>query len=136
MEGVSHQTFLVRDLNRMASFMCDGLGAVEVYDINGENCSISREKFFVLGGVWIAAKEGRLQCGAAIDTWPSAFPKKTFRVIASDLSALGSSFFHFVPGSRVRESPCMSTTLTITSSGYIAAHFRSALLGTPVLANC
>lgn len=42
----------------MAIFMCDGLGAVEVYDSNGKNFSISREKFFVLGGVWIAAMEG------------------------------------------------------------------------------
>jgi len=42
----------------MARFMCDGLGAVEVYDSNGKNFSLSCEKFFVLGGVWVAAMEG------------------------------------------------------------------------------
>ncbi|MBM7126812.1 FosX/FosE/FosI family fosfomycin resistance thiol transferase [Dyella flava] len=58
MDGISHVTFLVRDLDRMATFLCDGLGAKEVYDSQGENFSLSREKFFVLGGVWIAAMEG------------------------------------------------------------------------------
>ena len=58
MDGISHLTFLVRDLDRMARFMCEGLGAVEVYDSNGKNFSLSREKFFVLGGVWVAAMEG------------------------------------------------------------------------------
>lgn len=58
MNGVSHLTFLVADLERMASFLCTGLGATEVYDSQGRNFSLSREKFFVLGGVWIAAMEG------------------------------------------------------------------------------
>ncbi len=58
MEGISHITFLVRNLDRMATFLCDGLGAREVYDSASRNYSLSREKFFVLGGVWLAAMEG------------------------------------------------------------------------------
>ncbi|TRW96414.1 FosX/FosE/FosI family fosfomycin resistance hydrolase [Candidatus Methylobacter oryzae] len=58
MEGISHVTFIVKDLERMAIFMCQGLGAREVYDSAGQNHSLSREKFFLLGGVWIAAMEG------------------------------------------------------------------------------
>lgn len=57
-EGISHITFIVRDLERMALLLCEGLGAEEVYDSDGRNFSLSREKFFVLGGVWIAAMEG------------------------------------------------------------------------------
>ena len=38
--------------------MCEGLGAEEVYDSKAKNYSISREKYFVLGGIWIAAMEG------------------------------------------------------------------------------
>jgi len=57
-EGISHITFIVRDLDRMARFLCEGLGAAEVYDSNGRNFSVSREKFFVLGGIWLAAMEG------------------------------------------------------------------------------
>jgi len=57
-EGISHVTFIVRDLERMARFLCDGLGAVEVYDSGDKVFSVSREKFFVLDGVWLAAMEG------------------------------------------------------------------------------
>lgn len=58
MEGISHITFIVRDLERMSTLLCGGLGAGEVYDSAGRNHSLSREKFFVLGGVWLAAMEG------------------------------------------------------------------------------
>jgi catechol 2,3-dioxygenase-like lactoylglutathione lyase family enzyme len=58
-QGVSHLTFVVRDLERMSRFLCEGLGAEEVYDSATKNFSLSREKFFVLGGVWIAAMEGQ-----------------------------------------------------------------------------
>lgn len=58
MEGISHITFVVRDLDRMAELLCNGLGAQEVYDSTDHNFSLSREKFFVLGGVWLAAMEG------------------------------------------------------------------------------
>lgn len=35
-----------------------GLGAREVYDSAGRNFSLSREKFLVLGGIWLAFMEG------------------------------------------------------------------------------
>jgi len=57
-ESISHITFIVRDLERMALFLCEGLGAKEVYDSKNKNFSISREKFFLLGGTWLAAMEG------------------------------------------------------------------------------
>ena len=46
-EGISHVTFLVRDLDKMAMFLCEGLGAKEVYDSKDKNFSLSREKFFL-----------------------------------------------------------------------------------------
>ncbi|WP_426699862.1 FosX/FosE/FosI family fosfomycin resistance hydrolase [Rhodanobacter sp. Col0626] len=58
MKGISHLTFVVRDLKRMATFMCEGLGANEIYDSAAQNFSLSREKFFVLGDIWVAAMEG------------------------------------------------------------------------------
>lgn len=57
-QGISHLTFVVRDLDRMARFLCDGLGAREVYDSGVRPFSLSPEKFFVLGGVWLAAMQG------------------------------------------------------------------------------
>ncbi len=58
-QGINHITFIVRDLERMALLLCEGLGATELYDSAQRNFSLSREKFFLLGGVWIAAMEGR-----------------------------------------------------------------------------
>jgi fosfomycin resistance protein FosX len=57
-QGLSHITFIVKDLERAATFFRDGLGAVEVYDSEGRNFSQSREKFFTLGGAWLAIMEG------------------------------------------------------------------------------
>ncbi len=57
-QGISHITFVVKNLERMAMFLCEGLGAKEVYDSNTKFFSVSREKFFLLGGIWIAAVEG------------------------------------------------------------------------------
>jgi len=56
--GISHLTFVVKNLDRAATFFCDGLGAREVYDSSGKNYSLSREKFFLLGDVWLVAMEG------------------------------------------------------------------------------
>lgn len=69
-QGISHVTFVVSDLERMATLLCEGLGAEEVYDSNGRNFSLSREKFFLLGGVWIAAMEG------------DALPSRSYRHLA------------------------------------------------------
>src|ERR1044071_2824200 len=57
-QGLSHITFIARDLERMAHLLCEGLGAAEVYDSAAKNFSLSREKFFMLSGVWIAVMEG------------------------------------------------------------------------------
>jgi catechol 2,3-dioxygenase-like lactoylglutathione lyase family enzyme len=57
-EGISHITFIVRDLGRMAHFLCQGLGATEVYDSKAKNFSLSPERFFTLGGTWLAAMRG------------------------------------------------------------------------------
>ena len=58
MLGISHITFIVRDLERMAVLLCQGLGAHEVYDSGNRQHSLSPEKFFLLGGTWIAAMQG------------------------------------------------------------------------------
>jgi fosfomycin resistance protein FosX len=57
-EGLSHVTFVVRDLDRMTRILTGIFGAREVY-ASGENTfSIAREKFFQVGDLWIAVMEG------------------------------------------------------------------------------
>jgi catechol 2,3-dioxygenase-like lactoylglutathione lyase family enzyme len=56
-EGLSHLTFIVRDLDRM-SRLIEVLGGRQVYASGNETFSLSREKFFVAGGLWLAIMEG------------------------------------------------------------------------------
>jgi fosfomycin resistance protein FosX len=57
-EGLSHVTFVVRDLDQMANFLKIIFEAEEIY-CSGDNLfSIAREKFFEIGNIWIVAMEG------------------------------------------------------------------------------
>ena len=57
-EGLSHITFIAKDLERMKLLLVGALGGKEVYDSGDKQFSISREKFFEVGGIWIAVMEG------------------------------------------------------------------------------
>ncbi|MEM7751601.1 MAG: FosX/FosE/FosI family fosfomycin resistance hydrolase [Pseudomonadota bacterium] len=69
-EGLSHMTFVVRDLDRMSRIMTDVLGATEIYASGDDMFSLSREKFFDLSGLWIAIMEGE------------SLPERTYNHIA------------------------------------------------------
>jgi catechol 2,3-dioxygenase-like lactoylglutathione lyase family enzyme len=56
--GLSHMTFVVRDLERMTRILTGIFGAREVYASRREMFSIAREKFFQVGDLWIAVMEG------------------------------------------------------------------------------
>jgi catechol 2,3-dioxygenase-like lactoylglutathione lyase family enzyme len=58
-EGLSHITLVVEDLDRTADLLQRILDAREVYSSGDSTFSISREKFFVVGGVWVAIMEGK-----------------------------------------------------------------------------
>jgi catechol 2,3-dioxygenase-like lactoylglutathione lyase family enzyme len=57
-EGLSHVTFVVRDLERMTRILTGIFGAREVYASGDETFSVAREKFFQLGDLWISVMEG------------------------------------------------------------------------------
>jgi fosfomycin resistance protein FosX len=67
-KGLSHITFIVRDLDRMEDILTKILGARRVYDSGNETFSLSKERFFLVGGelgdpdapapIWIAIMEG------------------------------------------------------------------------------
>jgi len=56
--GISHLTFLVKDLDRATLFFTRMLDARLIYSSGGDTFSIARERFFLASGVWIAAMEG------------------------------------------------------------------------------
>lgn len=57
-QGLSHITFIVADLDRMEEILTRVLGARKVYDSGEDTFSLSKERFFDLAGLWIAAMEG------------------------------------------------------------------------------
>jgi catechol 2,3-dioxygenase-like lactoylglutathione lyase family enzyme len=57
-EGLSHLTFVVRDLERMTRILTGIIGAREVYASDEKTFSVAREKFFQVGDLWIAVMEG------------------------------------------------------------------------------
>lgn len=56
--GLSHMTFIVKDLDKMETLLVTILGAQKVYGSGDNTYSISRERFFLVGDLWIAIMEG------------------------------------------------------------------------------
>ena len=56
--GLSHITFITRNLEDFARIIIEVLGGEEIYNSGEKQFSLSREKFFTAGGVWIAVMEG------------------------------------------------------------------------------
>ncbi len=69
-QGLSHLTFIVRDLDKMSAIITQVLGGEEVYASGDSTFSTAREKFFVAGGIWIAIMEGE------------ALPTRTYNHVA------------------------------------------------------
>jgi catechol 2,3-dioxygenase-like lactoylglutathione lyase family enzyme len=57
-ETISHITITVRNVERTGKFLQTVFDAKEVYDSSKKNFSLSYEKFFVIGDIWIAVMEG------------------------------------------------------------------------------
>ena len=55
---LSHITITVRNVERTGTFLQTVFDAKEVYDSSKKNFSLSYEKFFVIGDIWIAVMEG------------------------------------------------------------------------------
>ena len=56
--GLSHITFITRDLDKMSRIIIDVLDGTEIYDSAAKNFSLSHEKFFMVGDLWIVIMEG------------------------------------------------------------------------------
>lgn len=57
-QDLSHITLIVHNLDRTSELLTSILGATEVYSSGEQNFSLSREKFFLLAGIWLAIMEG------------------------------------------------------------------------------
>lgn len=57
-EGLSHITLIVSNLEWMSHFLTTIFEAREVYSSGDKTFSIAKEKFFLINGLWIAIMEG------------------------------------------------------------------------------
>jgi catechol 2,3-dioxygenase-like lactoylglutathione lyase family enzyme len=58
-EGLSHMTFVVRDLDKTTELYKALFDARVVYDSGDKTHSLYRERFLLVGGLWIAVMENR-----------------------------------------------------------------------------
>lgn len=72
-KGISHITFTVRDLEKTSEMFRTVFGAEEIYSSGDDAHSVSREKFLLAGGLWIALMEGGPAGKKPTTTWPSAY---------------------------------------------------------------
>ncbi|MBC2288721.1 fosfomycin resistance hydrolase FosX [Listeria farberi] len=56
--GLSHITLIVKDLNKTTTFLEEIFDAEEIYSSGDETFSLSKEKFFLIAGLWICIMEG------------------------------------------------------------------------------
>jgi len=57
-EGLSHITFIVKDLDRTSDFLTSVFEAKEIYSSGEKKHSYSKEKYFLVNGLWFAIMEG------------------------------------------------------------------------------
>jgi catechol 2,3-dioxygenase-like lactoylglutathione lyase family enzyme len=92
MQGLSHLTYIVRDLDRMARFLCHGLGGHEVSDPNEHSFALAHEKYFVVCGVWIAAMKGEPPRERSYQHVAFQVPAEELPAYRERLAALGVEF--------------------------------------------
>ncbi|MCK5310663.1 MAG: FosX/FosE/FosI family fosfomycin resistance hydrolase [Desulfobacteraceae bacterium] len=79
-QELSHITLIVKDIQKTAKVFCDIFGAKEIYDSKSKNYSISREKYFLVGNLWIVIMEG--------ESTERSYRHIAFRVAEKDLPIL------------------------------------------------
>lgn len=57
-QGLSHITFIVSDLDKMEELLQKVLDAKKIYDSGDKTFSLSKERFFDVKGIWVATMEG------------------------------------------------------------------------------
>ena len=88
-EGLSHMTFIVRDLERMERILIDVLGARQVYASGDDTFSISRERFYEVHGLWIVVMEGDPLLARTYNHVAFKIPEKDYETSIERVRALG-----------------------------------------------
>ena len=88
-EGLSHMTFIVRDLDRMEQVLITVLGARRVYDSGASTFSTSPERFYDVAGLWIAVMQGPPLAERTYNHVAFKIADDTFDTCLANVQALG-----------------------------------------------
>jgi catechol 2,3-dioxygenase-like lactoylglutathione lyase family enzyme len=91
-EGISHLTFIVRNLELTTTFFKQIFEAEEIYSSGDNIFSISREKFFSIGDQWIAIMEGEYLPTLTYNHIAFKISEKEFEIYESRIRQLGVDF--------------------------------------------
>lgn len=92
MEGISHITFIVKDLVKATQFFKIIFDAEEVYASGDRMFSISKEKFFLIGGQWIAIMEGESLQERTYNHTAFKIKEEEFSLYEARVKALGVEY--------------------------------------------
>lgn len=88
-KSLSHLTFIVKDIEKMTDFLNAVFDAKEVYASNGNNFSISNEKFFVIGKTWVAVMKGEPLSERSYNHVAFKIPESEFDSYVTKIRKLG-----------------------------------------------
>lgn len=88
-KGISHLTFIVKDLERATLFFKSIFAAKEVYASGDESFSLSKEKFFLIGDLWVAIMEGEPLPDRSYNHIAFQIEEEQFEAYKSKIEALG-----------------------------------------------
>jgi catechol 2,3-dioxygenase-like lactoylglutathione lyase family enzyme len=88
-EGISHLTFIVKDLPRATRFFKEVFDAEEIYSSGEKTFSLTKEKFFLLAGQWIAVMEGNSLAERTYNHVAFKIPQQDFEMYKTRVEALG-----------------------------------------------
>jgi catechol 2,3-dioxygenase-like lactoylglutathione lyase family enzyme len=88
-QGISHLTFIVSDLERASTFFQAIFDAEEVYSSGDNTFSSARERFLLMGDLWIALMEGDPLSERTYNHVAFKIPEEEFDAYESRVRALG-----------------------------------------------
>lgn len=88
-EGISHITFIVKDLERASTFFSVIFDAEEIYSSGDKTYSLTREKFYKINGHWIVIMEDDSLSDRTYNHVAFKIPNEEFNNYEERIRALG-----------------------------------------------
>lgn len=88
-QGISHITLIVKNLDAASNFLRTIFDAREVYSSEEKQFSLSREKFFLINDIWICIMEGDGLRERTYNHIAFSIPESAFESFASRIKAAG-----------------------------------------------